>query len=141
MGKAERKANRASRKVQKKRLIAAIENAIKNKTITFKPSGTGTDPSFAEVFNQVWPILDPALKFAMTYTKPDTDKVLEDVWDAGNAVATGGENADTSAFQAKFDEIWDKLSTYLELVQTFTNDKVDAVIDQVLEIGDWIAND
>lgn len=141
MGKAERKANRKERRAQKKRLIAALQNAIENNTITFKPDDGGAEPAFADVFNQIWPILDPALKFAMTYTNADTDKVLQDVWDAGNAISTGGANADESAFQQKFDEIWDKVSSYLELIQTFTNDKVDAIIDKVLDIGDWIAGD
>lgn len=142
MGRAaQRKANRAARKVQKKRLIAAVEHAIENNTITFKPDAGGATPAFADVFNQIWPILDPALKFAETYTNDATNAVLEDVWDAGNAIATGGANADESAFQAKFDQVWDKISKYLELIQTFTNDKTDAVIDKVLDIGDWIAGD
>ena len=141
MGKAERRANRKERRAQKKRLISAIQYAIENNTITFKPDSDDAQPEFADVFNQIWPILDPALKFAKTYTNADTDRVLQDVWDAGNAIATGGANADESAFQQKFDEIWDKVSSYLELVQTFTNDKVDAVIDKVLDIGDWIAGD
>ncbi len=139
MGKAERKANRQERRAQKKRLIAAVEIAIEHKTITFKPGAGGTEPAFADVFNQIWPILDPALKFAETYTNDKTDKVLQAVWEAGSAISSGGGNP--SAFQEKFDEIWDKVSSYLEIIQTFTNSKVDAVIDQVLDIGDWIAGD
>ncbi len=141
MGRAERRANRRARKTQRKRLIAAVKNAIENNTITFKPEDGGAEPAFADVFNQIWPILDPALKFTETYTNDATDAVLQEVWAAGNAIATGGGDADASAFQAKFDQVWDKISFYLELAQTFTNDQTDKVIDEVLDIGDWIASE
>lgn len=141
MGRTERKANRQARKTQRTRLIAAVKNAIENKTITFKPDAGGAEPPFADVFNQIWPILDPALKFTETYTNEATDAVLEEVWAAGNAIATGGANADTSAFRVKFDKVWDKISTYLELAQALTNNQTDEVIDQVLDIGDWIAGE
>ncbi|OEK00821.1 hypothetical protein BFP97_04540 [Roseivirga sp. 4D4] len=141
MGRAERRANRQARKTQRRRLIAAVKNAIENNTITFKPDDDGAEPPFADVFNQIWPILDPALKFTETYTNDATDAVLQEVWAAGSAIANGGGDADASAFQAKFDQVWDKISFYLELAQTFTNDATDKVIDEVLDIGDWIAGD
>lgn len=141
MGRSARKANRQARKAQRNRLIAAVKNAVEHKTITFKPDAGGVEPPFVDVFNQIWPILDPALKFTETYTNDATDAVLDNVWVAGNVIANGGTEADISTFRAKFDKVWDKISTYLELAQALTNDQTDKVIDQVLDIGDWISGE
>ena len=146
MGKAERQARRAARKAAKaerKSQLNRLIEAIKNSKIDFKPDGDHKIP-FVDVFNEFWPILDPALKYAiaMKKTNEKTDKALQDVWDVGNAIANGGGSDQESAFMKKFDTIWDVLGGILHVVEElpFFNDKVKGVIEDIIDIGDWISD-
>lgn len=145
MGKEERKARRQARKAQRqarkqelKRLIEAIENA----NITFKPDDDLDQIGFIQVFNQIWPVLDPALKFAIALkvTGKKLDTTLEDVHKVGQLVSQGGEDS-VSDFKEKFAAAWDKIAFALGAIQMFTKDNVDDVIDDIIEIGDWIAGE
>lgn len=149
MGKIERQARRVAKKaarkersIQKKKLFEAIKNA----NLTFEPDGS-SDMKFIDVFQDIWPILDPALKYAiaMDKTNEQTDKVLEDVWAAGGVIANGGDEESQSQFFQDFRQIWAKIENALERLEDLNdliikNDKVEEVLDKVLEIGDWLAD-
>lgn len=146
MGKAERQARRQARRTQRKerrehlkRLVTAISNA----KITFRPDDDDTQPPFIDVFNQIWPILDPALQYltAMRITGPNFDDVLTEIRQAGLLVSQGGGAQTENAFRKKFTLHWNKLEWALELVQILTPDKVDDALDDIIEIGDWIAGE
>jgi hypothetical protein len=140
--RAAKKAARKERSIQKKRLFEAIQNA----NLTFEPDGSSKE-EFIDVFQDFWKILDPALKYAiaMDKTNAKTDEVLEDVWTSGDAIANGGNEDSQSKFFQNFRQIWGKLENALELLENVNdllikNNKVDEVLDKVLEIGDWIAD-
>jgi hypothetical protein len=59
---------------------------------------------------------------------------------SGNAIANGGGASTQSDFIQKFGGIWDNLEKALQLLQLVINDKADAAIDDILEIGEWIAD-
>jgi hypothetical protein len=109
--------------------------------ITLKPDGDAK-LEFVDVFKEIWDILDPALKYAVAMEKTNeaTDKVLNEVWASGNTIANGGGASAQSEFIQKFCKIWDKLEKALQILQLVVNDKADATIDDILEIGDWIAD-
>jgi len=75
--KVARKAGKVERQLQLKRLKTAIERA----EITLKPDGDAK-LEFVDVFNEIWEILDPALKYAaaMEKTNEQTYKVLNEVF-------------------------------------------------------------
>lgn len=133
----ERKARRKEKKKQFKRLLEAAKNA----NITFKPNEDGHDIEFINVFNQIWPILDPALSYVrvLKITKEGVDNTITDILAIGESIAIGGASSEKeSEFKDKLDSIWGIFSTGLEIAQTFTPDNVDEVIDDILEVGDWI---
>jgi hypothetical protein len=145
MGKSSRKARRQARKAKRaerrdslKMLIGAIQNA----NITSLPEDDANPPTFISQFNEIWPILKPALKFAISLklTNDQVDKVLDEILKAGDAVANGGTDA-SGAFIEKFKMAWDKVERVLELVQIVTPNNVDKILDDVIEIGDWIAGE
>lgn len=146
MGKAERQARRAARKAdkaQRKEQFKRLIEAIKKSDISFKPDGD-SDIKFVDVFQEIWQILDPALKYAIAMKKTNTrtDATLQEVWDAGNALANGGGAAEQTAFIGKFKDIWDTIEGILSVVEhiPLLPDKVEDVIEKIIEIGDWIAD-
>ncbi len=146
MGNANRKARRQARRARRKerrKLLKELIEKLTGKDISVQISDDeGANPPFIQVFQQVWPILDPALKFliAMRFTKERVDKTLEEIHKAGQLLAAGGAEHE-SEFRDKFRDVWDDIEPKLELVQIITPNKVDKVLDDIIEIGDWIAGE
>ena len=129
---------RTARKSKFKAINAAAENA--NITIDLDQA----EPKFADAFNQVWPILKPVLEYAelIKITGPDVDKVIRAVIDLGERVSTGAASeAEKTEFISKLDKVWEPAKTALGIIVTFTGEKVDKVIDKIIEIGDWITEE
>ncbi|MEO9802995.1 MAG: hypothetical protein ABJF04_07095 [Reichenbachiella sp.] len=140
--KARRQARRAKRKERRKLLRELIEK-LSGRDISFEISDKeGANPPFIQIFKEIWPILDPALKFliAMRLTKERVDKVLEDIHKAGQLLASGGAEHENE-FREKFRNVWDDIEPKLEFIQIVTPNKVDKVLDDIIEIGDWIAGE
>jgi hypothetical protein len=145
MGKSSRKARRQARKAKRGERRDGLQfliEAIKNANITSLPDDDANPPSFISKFNEIWPILKPALKFAISLklTNDNVDKVLVEIVKAGEAVANGGADA-SGEFIEKFKMAWNKVEKVLELVQILTPNNVDKILDDVMEIGDWIAGE
>ena len=146
MGKEERQARKAARKadkMQRKDQLGRLIKAIKSSDISFKPDGD-SDVPFIDVFKEIWEILDPALKYAiaMKKTNAETDAALQKVWDAGNALATEQTEELQQAFIDKFKGIWDTIEGILNVVEQIPllPDKVADVIEDLIEIGEWISD-
>lgn len=139
-----RKKKRAERKEVKKLRKAKFDEILKvAKSMDFKFDTDTEDPDFADAFNDIWPILKPTLEYAelIRITGPKIDEVLRSVVDIGHRISTGEASEDEQTkFIGYLDSIWDMVDTALGIVRTFTPDKVDDVIDQILEIGDWITD-
>lgn len=145
MGNLSRKARRQARKAkrgERRESLQSLIGAIQNANITSVPSDDANPPSFISKFNEIWPVLKPALKFAISLrlTDDNVDKVLNEIAKAGEAVANGGADA-SGVFVEKFKMAWDKVEKILELVQIITPNNVDKILDDVIEIGDWIAGE
>ena len=143
--KALRKQNRELRKTlrkEKKIKFRAIVEAAAKTSITVDLDET--EPKFIEVFNQVWPILKPVLEYAelVRITGQGADKVIRTVIDLGERISSGtASDAEQTAFIGTLDTIWNPVKTVLGIIVTFTDDKVDKIINDIIEIGDWITQD
>jgi hypothetical protein len=136
--RAMRKKLRSEKKIKFKEIVDAAGNA--NITIDLDAS----EPKFADAFNQIWPLLKPVLEYAklINLTGEKVDKVLQTVIDIGERISTGNASPDEqTAFISTLDTIWNPVKAVLGIIVTFTNDKVDKVINQIIEIGDWITKD
>lgn len=140
-----RKQNREIRKKlrkEKKTKFNAIVSAAGNTKITIDLDVA--EPKFAEALNQVWPILKPVLEYAelVRLTGSGTDKVIRAVIDLGERVSTGNaSDAEKTAFIKTLDTVWQPVKAVLGIAVTFTDDKIDKVINDIIEIGDWITQD
>jgi hypothetical protein len=140
--KALRKQNRELRKKQrreKKTKFKAIVDAAGITNISIDLDGP--NPKFADAFNQIWPILKPVLEYAelVRITGTGADKVIRTVIDLGERISTGAASPEeVSNFVGSLDTIWNPVKAVLGIIVTFTNDKVDKIINDIIDIGDWI---
>lgn len=143
--KAARKQNRelrkTLRKVRKTKFKAIIDAAgIVN--INFDLDAA--EPKFADAFNQIWPVLKPILEYAelVKITGTGADKVIRTVIDLGERISNGtASSGEQSAFISTLDNIWNPVKTVLGIIVTFTNDKIDKIINDIIEIGDWMTQE
>lgn len=146
MGKKSRKARRIARKAkrsERRDSLKSLIGAISNTQISSLPDDDSNPPAFTDKFNEIWPVLKPALKFAISLklTKEGVDKVLEEIISTGEAIAIGGDSSAEGIFIEKFRNSWSNIESILELVQIVTPNKIDKVLDDIIEIGDWIAGE
>jgi hypothetical protein len=138
--KAKRELRKANKKLRKEKFNEIIVEAQK---LDFKFDLDTDDPEFADVFNEIWPVLKPTLEYAelIKITGPKADKVLRTIVDIGHRVSTGDASEEEQLkFIVYLDSYWDKATWALEIIKTFTPEKVDDVIDQVIEVGEWITD-
>ena len=135
--RAERKRSKKLRKEKFNELVSAASKA----DLKFDPEDDTL--KFIDVFNQVWPVLKPGLEYAelIKITGPKADKILRTVIDLGQRLSTGNASEEEQTrFLTYLDSIWDIVEKVLDILKTFTSEKVDDVIDQVIEIGEWITD-
>lgn len=139
--KQNRELRKKLRKEKKIKFRAIVEAATKSNITVDLDSG---EPRFVEVFNQVWPILKPVLEYAeiVRITGQGADKVIRTVLDLGERISLGtASEGEQTAFISTLDTIWNPVKTVLGIIVTFTDDKVDKIINDIIEIGDWITKE
>jgi len=143
--KAARKQNREMRKSlrrARKTKFKAIVDAAGSVNINFDLDAA--EPKFADAFNQVWPLLKPILEYTelVRITGTGADKVIRTVIELGARISTGTASpGEESAFISTLDNIWNPVKTVLGIIVTFTNDKVDKIINDIIDIGDWMTQE
>jgi hypothetical protein len=143
--KAARKQNRELRKTLRKvrkTKFKAIVDAAGIVNINFDLDAA--EPKFADAFNQIWPVLKPILEYAelVKITGTGADKVIRTVIDLGERISKGtASSGEQSAFISTLDNIWNPVKTVLGIIVTFTNDKIDKIINDIIEIGDWMTQE
>ena len=139
--KQNREMRKSLRKARKTQFSAIVEAAgTTNITIDLDTA----EPKFAEAFNQIWPLMKPVLEYAelVKVTGTGVDKVIRTVIDLGERISNGSASpGEQTAFISTLDTIWSPVKTVLGIIVTFTNDNVDKVINDIIEIGDWITQD
>jgi hypothetical protein len=128
-----RRLNRMERKQAFGKFLEAI--------MVFKDISLKEKLSYKDKFNQVWPAVKPTLEFAiiLKFTGEKFDMTAKQIVVTGDNLY-GSEVSDTEAidFLAKLSGIWENIDNVLEIVKAVTDDKSDAVIDKIIEIGDWL---
>ena len=128
-----RRLNRMERKQAFGKFIEAI--------MVFKDISLKEKLSYKDKFNQVWPAVKPTLEFAiiLKFTGEKFDMTAKQIVVTGDNLY-GSEISDTEAidFLAKLSGIWENIDNVLEIVKAVTDDKSDAVLDKIIEIGDWL---
>jgi hypothetical protein len=130
-----RKKLRKERKVKFNAIVEAVGNA--NLTIDLDAD----EPKFVDVFDQIWPLMKPILEYAelVKLTGAGADKVIRTVIELGERISVGSASPnEQSAFISTLDTIWNPVKMVLGIIVSFTDDRVDKVINQIIEIGDWM---
>ena len=123
-----RKKLRKEKKIKFRAIVEAA--AITNISVDLDEG----EPRFADVFNQIWPILKPVLEYAelVRVTGQGADKVIRTVLDLGERISTGtASDGEQTAFISTLDTIWNPVKTVLGIIVTFTDDKVDKIINDI----------
>ena len=138
---------------EKREMRKTLRNLRKDKFSEIRAVAEQTDitidldnaePKFVDAFNQVWPILKPVLEYAelVKITGPGADKAIKTGIEIGERISTGTvSDAEQTEFINKLGTVWQPAKTALGIIVTFTNDKADKVINDIVEIGDWITGD
>ena len=143
--KALRKQNRELRKGLRKEKKGKFNAIVKAAAVTnISIDLDAGEPQFIDAFNQIWPLLKPILEYAeiIRITGQGADKVIRTVIDLGERISMGeASDGEQTAFISTLDNIWIPVKSVLGIIVTFTDDKVDKIINDIIEIGDWITED
>ena len=136
-----KKARKAFRKLRKKTFQQIIKEASKRK---LNVDLNDDQLKFVEdVFVRVWPILKPVLEYAemIRLTGRKIDKIIRTIIGLGDRIAAGNAtDVEQADFIKQFNSIWRYIEIILEIAKIFTDDKTDKIIDDIIEIGEWIVN-
>lgn len=136
MSKEKRMLRREIRKQRKEKINTLIDLG---KQLPDLPTNI-TASNYQEVFKSYWPFLKEAFSFikAFKITGQKTDATMDELIQLGNAIADNSDTVAQAKFQEKLSGIWSPIRIILNLIMTFSSDKVDDVLDKVIEVGDWI---
>ncbi len=139
---AARKARRAARKTERsarKAKLSALVSAAEHATFTVDLDAS-PPPKFIQVFDEVWPVLEPALAYveSLKITGDKSDQALEALIALGNQVKNGASETEQNKFVADLDKVWRYVNMGLGVLKVVVNDKADATIDDIIDIGDWL---
>ena len=91
-------------------------------------------------FKVYWKVIKPILKVAKLITPPKIDKGIDEfITIVDRLLHEQMEELEQSKLLEKFAIIWGIIKPILEKAKDFTGPKVDAIIDEVIKIGDWLA--
>lgn len=128
-----RRLDRKERKAAFNQFVEAVTKAL---NLELKP-----EISYKDKFKTVWPIIKPALEFAIIL------KITGDKFDASTKkIISIGDNmigqeitdAEALDFMEKLESVWEIIEMVFEIMKIFVSDKVDEIIDKVIEIGEWM---
>jgi len=137
--RAKRKQDRQERKAKLKALVTAAENAKFTVDLDSDPPH-----KFITVLHEVWPVLEPVLDYveSMKITGDKTDEVIAAIIALGNQIKEGGTEDTQNKFVVEFNKVWKYVNMCLGVLKAVVNDKADEVIDDIIDVGDWLtAND
>ncbi|NCO53838.1 MAG: hypothetical protein COZ21_09920 [Bacteroidetes bacterium CG_4_10_14_3_um_filter_31_20] len=128
-----RKSNRATRKDAFNKFIEAVK--------AFKDLDLTQSLDYKTKFMKVWPAIKPTLEFALIskFTGQGFDNAAKELITLGdNIYNSGNVEANKTKFITKLTAIWDKIEMALEIIKIVADEKADAIIDKIIEIGEWL---
>ncbi|MGE0635800.1 MAG: hypothetical protein AB7P01_05120 [Bacteroidia bacterium] len=139
MSKEKRILRREMRKQRREKMNTLLDLG---KNIPDLPT-TITADNYQQVFRSYWPFLKEAFSLikALKITGQKTDDTMDELIKLGISIAENNDGDAKAKFQEKLSGIWSTIKTVFNLIMTFSPDKVDNVIDKIIEVGDWITGD
>lgn len=141
------KEKRLARRTKRKSRRAVRREKFQTLLSVFQTDTRATDAldddnlAYQEKFTKIWPLFSAGLEWGISLriTGKKLDKVLERLNTIGNKMASQPVTSDEEKeFLDLLDKIWWPVELALDGVQIFTGDKVDAVLDRITDIGDWM---
>lgn len=86
-----------------------------------------------------WKVIKPLLKIVKIVTPRKIDKVIDEFIAIVDKLLGGVSEDEQSLLLEKFAAIWGTIKPILVNVKGITGQKVDAIIDEVIKIGDILA--
>ena len=135
-----RKQKRALRKQYRKEHKNAL-NKLLEAVKSFTTIDLKEDMPYKDRFKQVWPALKPTLEFVikLRFTGEKFDAPAMQLVILGDKLY-GGQVTEEEAveFLGNLQDIWDMIEKILETLKIVVGDQADAVIDKIIEIGEWL---
>lgn len=91
-------------------------------------------------FALIWSIVKPSLELVKIVVPEKVDFVIDEIGVIADEIATSGTSERESVFIEKFAGIWHFVKFALTTAMIFTPDKVDKVLEQIVQWGDWLAS-
>jgi hypothetical protein len=135
-----RKQKKAMRKQHRKERKAAFDKLIEALK-AFMDIDLKEKLPYKDKFKQVWPAVKPTLEFAviLNVTGEDFDTTAKQLILYGDSLyAKEMTEQEAIGFMGDLKEIWNTVEPALDTLKIAVPDKVDAVIDKIQEIGDWL---
>lgn len=135
-----RKQRRLLRKQYRREKKAAF-NKFLEAINAFKDIDLAEKLPFKEKLKQVWPAIKPTLEFViiLRITGVKFDAEANQLVIFGDKLFKGEvTEQDSIDFLSDLADIWDTIESVLEILKIVVGDKADAVIDKIIEIGDWL---
>jgi hypothetical protein len=96
---------------------------------------------YKDKFKQVWPAVKPTLEFAviLNVTGEDFDTTAKQLILYGDGLFNKDlTEQEAVGFLGDLKDIWNTVEPALDTLKIVVPDKVDAVIDKIIEIGEWL---
>jgi hypothetical protein len=135
-----RKQKRALRKQYRKERKDAFEKLIES-VKAFLEIDLKEKLPYNKKFKQVWPAVKPTLEFAiiLNITGEKFDATAKQLVLFGdNLYGKDLTEEEAMDFLSDLAEIWETIESVLEVLKIVVPDKVDAIIDKIIEIGEWL---
>lgn len=135
-----RKQRRELRRLNRKERKAAFSKFLEALS-AFKDLDLKERLPFREKFKQVWIPVKATLEFAiiLKFTGEKFDMTARQIVVAGDDLyGVDVSEADALDFLAGLASVWENIEIVLEIAKIVTDDKTDAVLDKITEIGEWL---
>jgi hypothetical protein len=96
---------------------------------------------YKDRFKQAWPAIKPTLEFVirLRFTGEKFDAPAMQLVILGDKLYGGPVTEEEAVeFLGKLQDIWDFIEKILETLKIVVGDQADAVIDKIIEIGEWL---
>jgi len=135
-----RKQKRALRKQYRKERKVAFDKLIESLK-AFMDIDLKEKLPYRDKFKQVWPAVKPTLEFSiiLNVTGEKFDSSAKQLILIGdNLYGKALTEEEAMDFLEDLSEIWETIESVLEVLKIIAPDKIDTVIDKIIEIGEWL---
>jgi hypothetical protein len=89
-------------------------------------------------FCPYWHVARTILRIAKVLTPPKVDAAIDEIIAICDRLCGGATGDEQSALLEKFEQVWPVVKPVLVAVKAITSPKVDAIIDNIVRVGDLL---